>query len=252
MDNEPMHDEETGEIFDVPAVHLETSRSLAKLIGALAKAQGKIENATKDAQNPAFKSRYATLAAVLEAARLPLSENAIAVIQVPFNAGPDIGVATILAHESGEWIKGTLQVQPVKFDAQGAGSVITYLRRYLLMSLVGIAPADDDGEAAVGRPAGTAPAPARQQTATRAAQPAAAAPDAKRDVARAKYETIVRRLRTAPHEEALDNVVRDGTADLAEIKAYSEEAYTKLMDIVGKNRDRLRAAAAEAGEEMPA
>jgi hypothetical protein len=67
-------------------------------------------------------------------------------------------------------------VQPTKYDAQGVGSVITYLRRYSLAAMAGVAPDDDDGEAAVGRPSGRATAqeapkggrstPTREQTPT--------------------------------------------------------------------------------------
>jgi hypothetical protein len=61
-------------------------------------------------------------------------------------------VVTILGHASGAMISGRLVVAPMKFDAQGAGSTLTYLRRYALAAMVGVAPTDDDGEASVGRP----------------------------------------------------------------------------------------------------
>jgi hypothetical protein len=61
-------------------------------------------------------------------------------------------VETILAHSSGEWVSSTLAVPLTKADAQGLGSAITYGRRYALAAIVGVCPADDDGEAAVARP----------------------------------------------------------------------------------------------------
>jgi hypothetical protein len=72
---------------------------------------------------------------------------------MPVNDGPNVGIVTLFAHQSGQWIEGTVFAQPTKFDAQGVGSVITYLRRYSLAAMAGVAPDDDDGEAAVGRPA---------------------------------------------------------------------------------------------------
>jgi len=127
-----------------------TSQNVGKLFAALAKAQGEIRGALKDATNPHFKAKYADLASIVDAAR-PLAKHGIATIQVPFSENGEIGVTTILGHDSGEWISGTLSVKPLKLDPQGAGSVITYLRRYSLAAMAGIAPEDDDGEAAMGR-----------------------------------------------------------------------------------------------------
>ena len=127
-----------------------TSQNVGKLFAALAKAQLEIKGAAKDATNPHFKSRYADLAAVVDAAR-PLAKHGIATLQVPFSENGEIGVTTILGHDSGEWISGRLSVKPLKLDPQGAGSVLTYLRRYSLAAMAGIAPEDDDGEAAMGR-----------------------------------------------------------------------------------------------------
>jgi len=127
-----------------------TSPNVGKLFAALAKAQGEIRGALKDAQNPHFKSRYADLASIVDAAR-PLAKHGIATVQVPFSENGEIGVTTILGHDSGEWISGRLSVKPLKLDPQGAGSVLTYLRRYSLAAMAGIAPEDDDGEAAMGR-----------------------------------------------------------------------------------------------------
>jgi hypothetical protein len=54
----------------------------------------------------------------------------------------------MLMHSSGEWISGVLEIKPVKTDPQGIGSALTYARRYGLMAMIGIAPEDDDGNAA--------------------------------------------------------------------------------------------------------
>lgn len=139
--------------FEVHALGIEHSSTIGAIMGALADAQGEVENAQKAGTNPFFNgNKYATLASIYDACRGALSKNGIAVVQAPFNAGSDIGVTTLLGHKSGEWMRSSLAVKPAKFDAQGAGSAITYLRRYSLAAMVGVAPEDDDGNAAVHQP----------------------------------------------------------------------------------------------------
>jgi hypothetical protein len=137
------------------------SQTLGKLSDALAKAQGQIEGAKKDSNNPFFHARYAALSSVWDACREALSENGLAVIQLPGQNGEGLFVDSILSHSSGEWISSRLHVKAGKTDkdgnfrelsdSQAVGSAITYARRYGLQALVGIAPMDDDGEAAMGR-----------------------------------------------------------------------------------------------------
>jgi len=130
---------------------LNMSPTIGKLAEALAKTQSIMLNSQKDGNNPFFKSTYSTLSSVWDACRKPLSDNGLSVVQVAdFIADkPDmVCIETILCHSSGEWIKGRLAVRPVKSDPQSVGSCITYLRRYSLQSIVGIAPEDDDGNEA--------------------------------------------------------------------------------------------------------
>lgn len=127
------------------------SSTVGKLAEALSKAQGQIRGALKDSSNPFFKSKYADLASVLEAFREPFSSNGLALVQIPGNSPTGVAVETILMHSSGEWVSGVISVKPAKDDAQGLGSVITYLRRYSAAAFSGVAQIDDDGEAAVGR-----------------------------------------------------------------------------------------------------
>lgn len=135
---------------------MRTSESINEIAAALAKAQGAIEGAVKGKENPHFRSKYADLGAVWDACREHLSKNGIAVVQ-PINVveSPDRTAAvqvvlTRLVHGSGQWIEdGGTPLLLSKQDMQGLGSAITYARRYGLMSMVGIAPEDDDGNAAV-------------------------------------------------------------------------------------------------------
>ncbi len=124
------------------------SQTFSAIAAAMAKAQGEITGASKDKTNPHFKQSYADLASVWDACRAALTKNAIAVIQSPAADGPKVTVTTLLAHSSGEWIEADLAMTAQQNTPQGIGSCITYARRYALASMVGVAPEDDDGNAA--------------------------------------------------------------------------------------------------------
>lgn len=115
---------------------------------ALASAQIAMGPALKDSTNPAFKSKYADLASVMAACLPALNSNGIAVFQPTADDEHGRYVQTILAHESGETLECRVPLIIGKNDMQGYGSAVTYARRYGLMSMAGIAPEDDDGNAA--------------------------------------------------------------------------------------------------------
>jgi hypothetical protein len=121
-----------------------------KLIStALVKAQKEFAPALKTNANPFFKSKYADLGVCIEAVIDALHENGIALIQKNHDCDDGVKVETILLHESGEeYSGGILHVPAAKNDPQGFGSALTYARRYSLMATCGIAPEDDDGNAA--------------------------------------------------------------------------------------------------------
>ena len=126
---------------------MEKSETIGKLAEALAKAQGEIKPAAFDATNPHFKSKYATLGAIVESCKDALSKNGIAVIQGTNSVDGRVIVETMLVHVSGEWIKSSLSMKTERDNAQGCGAVITYGRRYSLAAMVGIvADEDTDGE----------------------------------------------------------------------------------------------------------
>jgi hypothetical protein len=105
--------------------------------------------ALKDRTNPAYRSKYADLGACLEAVDDALLNNGIALYQETFEDSTGVTIETVLLHESGEVIRcGKLHVPASKQDPQGYGSALTYARRYSLMTACGIAPEDDDGNAA--------------------------------------------------------------------------------------------------------
>lgn len=133
---------------------MQSSEQVNELATALAKAQGQIKGAVKDAENPHFRSKYADLASVWDACRHALSANGLSILQAPRGVVSEVGwtveVETRLLHSSGQWMGDTLTVPVGKPDAQGLGSALTYARRYALAAFVGVAPEDDDGNAAVG------------------------------------------------------------------------------------------------------
>jgi len=116
---------------------------------ALVKAQKAFGPALKTATNPHFRSRYADLSACIEAVIDALNDHGIALVQQNSPAPDGVIVETVFIHESGEMLNcGQLFVPASKNDPQGYGSALTYARRYSLMSACGIAPEDDDGNAA--------------------------------------------------------------------------------------------------------
>ena len=114
----------------------------------MCKAQSAMGGAHKGANNPFFKSKYADLGEVVKAVKEPFAANGLSYVQFPINDGDRIGVETILMHDSGEWLMNSFTVKATKQDAQGAGSVITYCRRYGLQAVAGIPSEDDDGNGA--------------------------------------------------------------------------------------------------------
>lgn len=214
------------------------SDSIEKIAEAQAKAQAKIRNALRAAENPGFKrgnksSTYADLAAVWDACREALSENGIAVFQSPSVARgeggpPTVTVTTLLAHSSGQWLENEL-TSPSEAKPQAIGSTITYLRRYSLAAMVGVAPEDDDGEAAMGRdtPAGR---PER--------------PEPERPAPRTNAETVKARVAAANGGAQATHMPKDAEARKADIKARTmalgfkgAEGAKKIGEWIGRECD---------------
>lgn len=128
---------------------MDKSDSIAKIASAIAKAQAEMENAAKDTKNPFFKSTYADLKSVTGVIKAATSKNGLSFIQVCHESENGVKVETVILHESGEFIScGVLSVPAAKQDPQGYGSALTYARRYSLSAAFGVAPEDDDGNAA--------------------------------------------------------------------------------------------------------
>lgn len=122
------------------------SESIVELSKALAEFQSEVKQPFRDADNPFFKSKYVPLENVVESIHDIAPKHGLSFAQYPLNdENGRVGVATLLMHESGEWIK----FPPVFFDAekqtpQGYGALITYIKRYALSAIFGITSDEDD------------------------------------------------------------------------------------------------------------
>lgn len=130
----------------------ETKADHKSIFAALAAAQMEMGKAVKDTKNDHFRSKYADLASVMDACMGALNKHGICVMQPTGEDESGRYVKTILAHTSGETVECRVPLIVAKNDMQGYGSAVTYARRYGLMSMAGIAPEDDDGNAAAKSP----------------------------------------------------------------------------------------------------
>lgn len=127
---------------------MERSESVKEIAGALCLFQQKVGKIKKESNNPFFKSKYASLANILDVVQGPLSECGLSLIQMPIRENE---LETILMHISGEWMASTYTMRPVKNDPQGIGSCITYQRRYAIGAILNLnIDDDDDGNKASG------------------------------------------------------------------------------------------------------
>lgn len=122
------------------------------LFCAIAKAQLKISAVTKEGKNPHFRSNYVTLDSILNGPVKVFSEHGIAIIQMPSIVDGKINIRTVLAHAGGANIQSDLSMVCDVSNPHKVGSTITYLRRFSLASILGIAGEDDDGNSAAGVP----------------------------------------------------------------------------------------------------
>lgn len=138
------------------------SESIANIAKAVAEFQSKVPAIKKDGTNPHFKSKFATLESIIDGIKKPLQDAKLSYVQMPSGENE---LVTVLMHESGEFFESTVKMAPKENTPQGQGSAITYMRRYSLSAMLGLATEDDDdGNAATGGAKGAgAKAPAKPQ-----------------------------------------------------------------------------------------
>lgn len=221
---------------------------MEKLAAALAKAQGQMSFAIKDAKNPHFGNKYADLASVWDAIRTPLSANGLSVTQATdVTEGGEMILITTLWHASGESISSRYPIAPVQRNPQGYGSALSYARRYALSSLVGVVQSDDDGNAASGAPApDRSPAKASAPVAPPATPPAtksnkkASGSAAPVDAAQAWATQAARALQDMRSAADVDAWLNAAADKLARLQQVSPSLYDSIMTIATTTHDSLR------------
>lgn len=202
-----------------------------KIALALSKAQGEIKGAKKDTTNPFYKSSYADLASVWDACREALSRNELAVAQTTDIVDGQIVLKTVLLHSSGESLTGILPVMiGDKPTAQALGSAITYNRRYALSAMVGIAPEEDDGNAANESPMKKwAKAPPPETT--------------DKEKLKAGADAFLKKLGEKTSKAAITSLVTNNNALLQALHATMPELYESVSVEINRHQEAFDLAA---------
>ena len=197
---------------------MKQSENITDLATALCLAQAQMGGAVKDSNNPFFKSSYADLTSIIKVIKKPLSDNGLSFVQLPITSegGKGVGVITMLMHNSGQWLQGEYLLPMDKITPQGAGSCLSYSRRYALQALLGIPAVDDDSEAAMFR-----------------GQPAAQEPPQKR-VSKTLVQSVVGLVISSQASEETSELV-EALAELDEI-----EKQVIWKQLTGKQKEFVR------------
>lgn len=188
---------------------------MQKIAAALVKAQKAFEPARKQSNNPAFRSKYASLENCIDAVLEALNANGIMFCQPCHECSDGVIVETLFIHESGETFSaGKLHVPAAKQDPQGYGSALTYARRYSLLAACGIAPEDDDGNAATAAVSTSKPAPPRPYVADKAPSHLPVA-----TLSTEEFTDILNRVDFASTEDRLDAIWKDNKSALTEAQS---------------------------------
>lgn len=212
----------------------EMSENVGKLAEALAKAQGEMKPVVRDKtadirpkDKASYSYKYADLADVLEACRPQLAKNGIAVVQSPYR-GDDgsLGIVTTLAHTSGEWMRGGLahSMDLKKWQDMGAG--LTFLRRYCLSAMAGVASEDDTDAADLKgkRP----PRPKREEE----PPPEQTTP--------AKVEEVLEAVNTAATPESVDKTLSVFTSRVQWLHDHHPHFYESIMTAASNRKTDLQ------------
>ena len=212
------------------------------IYAALAAAQSEMGKAIKQSENPHFRSKYADLGAVMDACMPALNKNGIVVVQPVVENEFGRAVKTVLYHTSGESLDCEVPLIVGKQDMQGLGSAVTYARRYGLMCMAGIAPEDDDGNAAVKGAQNVAPQ-GWAETIIADLPPGATA----RDKADAVATALCAQYRRAKGEVSLRNMSEKHAKDYARLARFPE-MQERVDEAYAEHMAKLTAGAMEAAE----
>jgi ERF superfamily len=201
---------------------VKTTETLGKISDALSKAQAILTNPAKDAENPHFRNRYATLDAGLTIVRAALSKNGIAFTQGTRLDGDLLVLETRLSHASGEWMESEYPVCRFPAKPQEIGSAMSYAKRYALFSIVGIAGGDDDDGEAANRV--ETPAPARKPP----VKPAGEFFDV--DTSQVTRDTILFAIDLCSSEDELRKLWTEQAPNIKRLHAADREAVESVKE----------------------
>jgi hypothetical protein len=207
-----------------------------QIASALVKAQREFGPALKTSTNPHFRSKYADLAACVEAVIDALNNNGIYLMQMTHETPDGAMAETVFVHESGEMLSaGKLFFPASKHDAQGYASSLSYVRRYSLMAACGIAPEDDDGNAA-SKPA---PKPAPKVEAKPEPKVEAKPVQTNAGVAEFAMNMFTEFLPEAKSEQELNAFWKENKDAVNKIKAHDESLYVELLAKFKARKDQI-------------
>ena len=216
------------------------SNSIAKLTEALVKAQLEMKAPVFDSVNPHFKNKFASLGAVRDAVLPVLNKHGLSLSQWPSSAEGMCGCTNLLSHVSGEWIEETILLPLDKNNAQGAGSAITYARRYSLQAIAGVVADEDDD-------ANAASTPARKKASENGpAKPTSGARERLDEATLRKVEGIVEAVKA---ELGMGNSLgADELIEMAKFDADEEVAFWTYFD--STERGMMKQAGGMVDEDM--
>ena len=209
---------------------------MKQIASALVKAQKEFGPALKTSTNPHLKNKYANLSAVVEAVIDALNNNGIFLMQLTHESPDGAMAETTFVHESGEMLSaGKLFFPAAKHDPQGYASALTYVRRYSLMAACGIAPEDDDGNAA-SKPA---PKPAPKVEAKPESKVEAKPVETNAGVAEFAMNMFTEFLPEAKSDQELNAFWKENKDAVNKIKAHDESLYVELLAKFKARKDQI-------------
>ena len=204
-------------------------------IAALALAQSQMATPHKDATNPHFRNRYASLKSCIKAIKPALNNNGFALIQAAGKDEQGHYIQTTFEHTSGGLFSSKFYMEPEKKGMQGLGSAATYAKRYGLLGLAGIEPdedADDDGNEADEKPTAPTPKPKPQpkKPNLEAAHDAAVREEQNRAPSTPQQlkEIIDNKIKLASARWQIKKIQQDHNKDFQVIKEHDENISKEL------------------------
>jgi len=212
------------------------SESIAKIAEALVHFHSEIRSISHDEVNPHFKSKYTTLDHMIDHTKPILAKHGLTIIQFPGGDAEKVTIRTMILHVSGEWIESeSLTLKPVKMDPQGAGSAITYGRRYSYAAALSLSLGDDDDGNLASQPPIQTPANIGQQRLAEEKEKASKiqAPAASLDTASPAQVNYMYKLKKDKQiSDELFKTILDEHANGKELKNVSKKEASDIITIM--------------------